>query len=83
MPWFSMRLGVLGIELQRRVELLQRAIGLSRVVVADAQIGARVRVRRIDLEALLVPLDGVRILLGVEVGVGELHGRARRSSGRS
>ena len=60
------------IELQRIVELLQRAVGLVRIVIADAEVRAGVHVLGIDLERVFVPLDGIRIPLGVEVRIAEL-----------
>ena len=60
-----------------RAELLQRLIGLVRVVVTDAEVGAGIDVLRIELERLLVVLDRIVVALGVEVGVAKLHVRAR------
>src|SRR5918994_7155798 len=63
------------IDRQGMLELFQSAVCLSGVVVADTQIGAGVRVLGIEPEALFIPLDGVRIPFGIEVGVRELDDR--------
>src|SRR5688500_19683879 len=63
---------MLRIELERVLELLERAIGLAHVVVAHAKVGARVGIVRIDLYRPLVPLNRVWPPLRIEVRVGEL-----------
>ena len=62
------RLGVLGIDRQRMLELLDRAIRLVRVVVGHAQIGRDVGVLRLDASsAASYQRDRVGVALGVEV----------------
>ena len=53
-------LGVARIDGERAIELLERAIRLVHVVVADAEVGARADVSRLDDERLLIPARGVR-----------------------
>src|SRR5262249_44416304 len=62
-------LRVLRVNLQRMRELLDRFVRLVDVVVADAQVRADVDVVRIQLERVAVPLDGVVVVLGIEVEV--------------
>ena len=62
----------LGSTDQRMLELLDRAIRLVRVVVGDAEVGRHVGVGRLQLQRVLVPRDGVGVLLGVEVDVAQL-----------
>ena len=69
------RLRVLGIDRQRLLELLQRAVGLIGVVVGDPEVGADVDVLRIDLERRLIPAGGFVEALAVEVQVAELRPR--------
>ena len=71
------RLRVLGIDASAIVELRERLVGLVRVVVADAEVGADVDVLRAELERLVVPLDRLVVPLGVEVQVAELDARGR------
>ena len=80
------RLYVSRVQAQRYVELRERAIDLVRVVVADAQVRARVHVLRVQFEHRLVP--GCRQIesLGVEVeirqfepGVGVVRARVGRA----
>ena len=67
---------------ERLVELRQRAIRLIQVVVADAEIGADVGVRRIERQRRLVPPRRLLVLLGVEVQVAQLDARRRVASAR-
>src|SRR4029453_5003418 len=67
------RLRVLGIELERLLELGQGFGGLVGVVVADTGIGAHVDVLRIALERFRVPRDRVFVSLGVEIEIAELR----------
>src|SRR6266851_7473475 len=67
------RLGVLRIDLEGTLELLERLVGLVRIVVADPEVGAHVDVVRRQPQRVAVPL-------GIEVEVAEL--RARRGVGR-
>ena len=83
MPLFSSVLVCFGLMCERLLELRERLVRLVRVVVAHAQVGARVRVLRIEFERLLVPLDRVVPALGIEVRIAELNSRRPRSSGRS
>ena len=69
------RLGVLRIDLQRMLELLDGEVGLVVVVVAHAQVGAHARIFRVERERLGVPLDGVGKTPGVVVQISELRAR--------
>ena len=63
-PLVQHGLRVLRVDLERVLELRQRAIGLVRVVVAHPEVGADIRVGGIELERRLVPLDRLIVLLG-------------------
>ena len=80
-PRFSRVLAWLGSMRERALELRERPVGLVRVVVGHAQIGADVGVAGVEVERRLVPADGVGIALGVEVQVAELR-PARRVARR-
>ena len=67
------RFGVTRVDRQRAVELLERAIGLVHVVVADAEIRAGADVARLDGDRLLVPARGICEALRVEIEVAELE----------
>jgi hypothetical protein len=69
------RLRVLRIDFQRLLELRERLVGLIRVVVTDAQIGADIDVIRLKLQCFAVPLDRVVVLFGVEVEILEFDSR--------
>src|SRR5580700_10952350 len=65
-------LDVIGIELERMLELLERLVRLVGVVVTDAEVRADIDVARGELHRLAVPLDRLGIAFGVEIEVAEL-----------
>src|SRR5438094_4759762 len=66
------RLDVLRVDLQRLLELRERAIGLVRVVIRDAEVGADVDILRVDLQRRGVPVARLLKASGVEVEIREL-----------
>ena len=74
-PATEQRLLVLRIDRERHPELGDRPVGLVRVVVTDAKIGADVWIPAIQCQGIFVPLDRFLVPLCIEVQVAKLHAR--------
>ncbi len=63
------------VDLERTLELFERAIRLIHVVVGDPEIRAHIRIAGFEPERLLVPACGIRKAARIEVHIAELDAR--------
>jgi len=69
------RLRMFRVDFQRLLELLERPIGLVRVVVAHPEVCADVHIFRVELPRIRVPLDRISVTLRVEVEIAQFDAR--------